>query len=150
MNHNHKQKTPLLTYKEATARRRWYLFDARGKTLGRLATEVVRVLRGKHRPDFTPNVDGGESIIIINAKDVHLTGRKPAQKMYNRYTGHIGGMKQESFKSLQARKPGEVIRHAVWGMMPRTHQSREQIKRLRIYGGAEHDMEAQQPIQVNS
>jgi large subunit ribosomal protein L13 len=142
------QKTPLLSEKEAKARRRWFLVDASGKTLGRLAVEVVRVLRGKHRPDFTPNVDGGDGVIIVNAKDVHLTGRKTAQKVYRHHTGHPGGMVEESFKSLQKRKPGEILRLAIWGMMPRTHLAREQMKRLRIYADAEHELEAQQPITV--
>jgi large subunit ribosomal protein L13 len=145
----HSQKTYLLTEAQAQARRRWFLFDAKGKTLGRLATEVVRVLRGKHSPDFTPNVDGGEGVLIINARGIHLTGRKPAQKIYRRYTGHIGGMRETPFREMIARKPDEVIRIAVWGMMPRTHQSRSQMKRLRIFADAEHGHEAQQPIHVN-
>ncbi len=145
---NQKQKTPLLTKKEAFDSRKWYLFDASGKTLGRFAAEVAKVLRGKHRPDYTPYVDCGDGVVIINAEKIQVTGMKPARKIYRKYTGYIGGLREVPFETMIARKPEYVLMHAIKGMMPKTRLGGQQVKKLRIYKGAKHDMDAQQPIPV--
>ncbi len=146
---NHNQKTPLLTKKKALDSRKWYLFDASGKTLGRFAAEVAKVLRGKHRPDFTPYVDCGDGVIIINAEKIAVTGMKPARKIYTRYTGFIGGLREVPYETMLARKPEYILMHAIKGMMPKTRLGGQQVKKLRIFKGAEHDMTAQQPIPAN-
>jgi large subunit ribosomal protein L13 len=146
---NHKQKTPLLTKQEALNGRKWYLFDASGKTLGRFAAEVAKILRGKHRPDFTPYVDCGDGVVIINAEKIEVTGMKKARKIYKSYTGFIGGLKEIPYETLIARKPEYVLMHAIKGMMPKTRLGGQQVKKLRVFKGPEHDMVAQQPIPVN-
>lgn len=146
---NHKQKTPLLTQKEAELSRKWFLLDAKGKTLGRFAAEVAKILRGKHRPDFTPYVDCGDGVVIINAKEIEVTGMKGARKIYRRYTGFIGGMREVPFNTMIARNPAEVLRLAIDGMMPKTRLGNQQVRKLRIFAGAEHTMQAQQPIPAN-
>ncbi len=146
---NRKQKTPLLTKKEALESRKWYLFDATGKTLGRFAAEIAKILRGKHRCDFTPSVDCGDGVVIINADKIEVTGMKKARKIYRSYTGYIGGLKEIPYETLFARKPAYVLMHAIKGMMPKTRLGDQQIKKLRIFKGARHDMEAQKPIPVN-
>lgn len=146
---NHKQKTPLMTKKEAEQSRKWYLFDASGKTLGRFAAEVAKILRGKHRPEFTPNVDCGDGVVIINAEKIQVTGMKEARKIYKSYTGFIGGLRETPFETMIARKPEYVLMHAIKGMMPKTRLGGQQVKKLRIFKGASHDMDAQKPIPVN-
>lgn len=145
---NQKQKTPLLTKKEALDSRKWYLFDATGKTLGRFAAEITKVLRGKHRPDYTPNVDCGDGVIIINAEKIAVTGMKEARKIYRTYTGFIGGMREVPFRTLIARKPEIVLERAIKGMMPKTRLGGQQVKKLRIFKGTKHDLQAQNPIPV--
>lgn len=145
---NHKQKTPLLTKQEALNSRKWYLFDAQGKTLGRFAAEVAKILRGKHRPDFTPYVDCGDGVIIINAEKVTVTGMKEARKIYRSYTGYVGGMREIPYRTLLARNPDRILRRAIEGMMPKTRLGGQQVKKLRIYKGADHDLRAQNPIPV--
>src|SRR3990167_9442378 len=115
---NHNQKTPLLTQQEALSSRKWYLFDASGKTLGRFAAEVAKILRGKHRPDFTPHVDCGDGVVIINAEKVKVTGMKEARKIYRSYTGFIGGLREVPYETLKARKPAYILTHAIKGMIP--------------------------------
>lgn len=129
--------------------RNWFVLDAEGKTLGRFASEVAKVLRGKHKPTFTPSTDGGDGVIIINAGKIVVTGAKEAQKSYVYHTGHVGGQREIPYRVMQARKPEYIIEHAVKGMMPRTKLGRKQMKRLRVYAGPEHEMQAQQPITVN-
>jgi large subunit ribosomal protein L13 len=146
---NHKQKTPLLTTKEALESRRWYLLDATGKTLGRFAAEVAKILRGKHRTDYTPHVDCGDGVIIINAEKIRVTGMKHARKIYRSYTGHVGGMREVPYETLMARKPEMILERAIEGMMPGSRLANQQTRKLRIYKGAEHDMKAQNPIPVN-
>ncbi len=146
---NQKQKTPLLTKKEANDTRKWYLFDATGKTLGRFAAEVAKILRGKHRPDFTPSVDCGDGVVIVNAEKVAVTGMKRARKIYKTYTGYIGGLKETPYETMLARKPEWVLMHAIKGMMPKTRLGGQQVKKLRIFKGAKHDLDAQKPIPVN-
>ena len=145
---NRKHNTPLLTKKEALGSRKWYLFDASGKTLGRFAAEVAKVLRGKHRPDFTPHVDCGDGVVIINAEKIEVTGMKEARKIYRSYTGFVGGLREVPYETLMARKPEYILMHAIKGMMPKTRLGGQQVKKLRIYKGAEHDMAAQNPIPV--
>ncbi len=145
---NQKQKTPLLTKQEALSSRKWYLFDASGKTLGRFAAEVAKILRGKHRPEFTPYVDCGDGVVIINADKIQVTGMKEARKIYRSYTGFIGGMREIPYETMMARKPEYILMHAIKGMMPKTRLGGQQVKKLRIYKGAEHSMMAQKPIPV--
>ena len=125
--------------------RDWYVVDASGKTLGRLATEIARRLRGKHKPEFTPHVDTGDYIIVVNADKVHVTGRKASDKMYYRHTGYIGNLKSISFEKLQARAPGRVIEIAVKGMLPKNSLGRAMFRKLKVYPGPEHRHAAQQP-----
>lgn len=146
---NNKHKTKLLTREEALSSRKWYLFDATGKTLGRFAAEITKVLRGKHRTDFTPNVDCGDGVVIINADKIEVTGMKEARKIYKSYTGFIGGLKEIPYETLKARKPAYILMHAIKGMMPKTRLGGQQVKKLRIYAGPDHDMTAQKPIPVN-
>jgi large subunit ribosomal protein L13 len=141
------QKTVLLKPEEV--KRQWLLVDATGKTLGRLATEIANVLRGKHKPTYTPHVDSGDGVIVVNAEKIRVTGRKEAQKIYYYYTGHIGGLREIPYRTMKARKPEYILESAVKGMVPRTRQGRAQMKRLRIFAGAKHDLEAQQPISVS-
>jgi large subunit ribosomal protein L13 len=146
---NRKQSTSLLTKQEAISSRKWFLFDASGKTLGRFAAEVTKVLRGKHRPDYTPHVDCGDGVVIINADKVVVTGMKAARKVYRSYTGHIGGLREVPYSIMMARKPEYILERAIKGMMPKTRLGGQQVKKLRIFAGAEHDMQAQNPTPVN-
>ena len=123
----------------------WYVVDASGKTLGRLATEIARRLRGKHKPEYTPHVDTGDYIIVVNADKVHVTGRKATDKMYHHHTGYVGNLKSISFEKLQARAPGRVIELAVKGMLPKNPLGRAMLKKLHVYAGPEHPHAAQQP-----
>jgi large subunit ribosomal protein L13 len=125
--------------------RKWYVVDAEGKHLGRLATEIVRVLRGKNKPQYTPHVDVGDFVVVVNADRVAVTGRKAEQRVYRRHSGYPGGMKETSYEQLLARKPTEVLRKAVYGMMPKTRLARKQFKKLKIYAGPEHPHSAQDP-----
>lgn len=131
--------------KPQDVRRDWYVVDASGKTLGRLATEVARRLRGKHKPEYTPHVDTGDYIVVVNAKDVAVTGNKRADKMYYRHTGYIGNLKSANFEKMVEKAPEEVIRLAVKGMLPKNPLGRQMIRKLKIFAGPEHKHEAQQP-----
>jgi large subunit ribosomal protein L13 len=125
--------------------RKWYVVDAEGKHLGRLATEIVRVLRGKNKPQYTPHVDVGDFVVVVNADRVAVTGRKAEQRVYRRHSGYPGGMKETSYEQMLASKPTEVLRKAVYGMMPKTRLARKQFKKLKIYAGPEHPHSAQDP-----
>ncbi|HET6660613.1 MAG TPA: 50S ribosomal protein L13 [Rubrobacter sp.] len=125
--------------------RKWYVVDAEGKHLGRLATEIVRVLRGKNKPQYTPHVDVGDFVVVVNADRVAVTGRKAEQRVYRRHSGYPGGMKETSYEQMLGRKPTEVLRKAVYGMMPKTRLARKQFKKLKIYAGPEHPHAAQDP-----
>ena len=125
--------------------RKWYVVDAEGKHLGRLATEIVRVLRGKNKPQYTPHVDVGDFVVVVNTDRVAVTGRKAEQKVYRRHSGYPGGVKETSYEQMLARKPTEVLRKAVYGMMPKTRLARKQFKKLKIYAGPEHPHAAQDP-----
>ncbi|MDO6460590.1 50S ribosomal protein L13 [Granulosicoccaceae sp. 1_MG-2023] len=131
--------------KPAEVTRQWYVIDAEGKTLGRLSTEVARRLRGKHKPTYTPHVDTGDHIVIINAEKVRVTGNKAKDKMYHRHTGYIGGLKSVSFEKMQQQAPERIIEIAVKGMLPKTPLGRAMFRKLRVYAGAEHQHAAQQP-----
>lgn len=146
---NHSKKTPLLTREKANQTRKWYLFDAAGKTLGRFSSEVAKVLRGKHRTDFTPYVDCGDGVVIINADKIKVTGMKEARKVYFEYSGYVGGMREIPYRTMLARKPTYVLRHAIKGMMPKSRLGRQQTKKLRIYTGTDHQMQAQNPTPIN-
>jgi large subunit ribosomal protein L13 len=125
--------------------RRWYVVDAEGKTLGRLSTQIADVLRGKRKPTYTPHVDTGDFVVVINAEKVSVTGNKRTEKLYHRHSGYPGGLKTRTFEEMIERKPEEVIRLAVKGMLPRNRLSRRQITKLKIYAGAEHPHAAQSP-----
>lgn len=125
--------------------RKWLLIDAEGQTLGRLASEIASILRGKHKPTFTPNVDTGDHVIVINADKVVVTGNKAQQKMYYRHTGYPGGLKSVNFDTLMQKKPDQAIYLAVKGMLPHNRLGRAMIKKLRVYAGTEHGHAAQQP-----
>jgi large subunit ribosomal protein L13 len=131
--------------KPETVKRDWYLVDAENKTLGRLATEIARRLRGKHKPEFTPHVDTGDYIVVVNADKIRVTGRKATDKMYHHHTGYIGNLKSISFEKLQARAPGRVLEIAVKGMLPKNALGRAMYRKLKVYAGGEHNHAAQQP-----
>lgn len=129
----------------ADIRRDWHLIDATGKTLGRLATEVASRLRGKHKPEYTPHMDNGDYIVIINARDIRVSGRKFKDKIYHSYSGYPGGLKTTTFEKLQAKHPEKSIETAVKGMLPKGPLGREMFRKLRVYAGGEHQHSAQQP-----
>ncbi|SFE55240.1 large subunit ribosomal protein L13 [Peptostreptococcaceae bacterium pGA-8] len=131
--------------KPAEVQRKWYVVDADGKTLGRLASEVASVLRGKNKPTFTPHVDCGDYVIIVNAEKIAVTGKKRKEKIYKRHTGYPGGLREITFEKLQAKKPEEIIRHAVKGMLPNGKLGRQMFKKLKVYAGPEHQHVAQKP-----
>ena len=130
--------------------RKWYVVDAEGQTLGRLATQIAAVLRGKNKAQYTPHIDTGDFVVVINADRIEVTGRKAEQKIYYRHTGYPGGLKEVSYERMMDRKPTEIVRKAVWGMMPKSRLARAQFKKLKIYAGAEHPHAAQdpQPLEV--
>ena len=131
--------------KPAEIERKWYVVDAEGKTLGRLASEVAMVLRGKNKPIYTPHVDCGDYVIVINAEKVVVTGKKRSNKIYKKHTGYPGGLREITFDKLQQKKPEEIIRHAVKGMLPDGKLGRQMFKKLKVYAGAEHPHTAQKP-----
>lgn len=136
-------KTPLPKINEM--QQKWFVVDASGKVLGRLATQLATRLRGKHRPDFTPHLDTGDAIIVVNAEKIRLTGRKLDQKMYHRHSGYLGGLKSVNARTMLDKKPEDVIRLAVKRMMPKNKLARQHMKKLKIYRGAEHPHQAQMP-----
>lgn len=125
--------------------RKWYIIDAEGKTLGRLATEAASILRGKKKPTFTPHVDTGDYVIVINAEKIEVTGNKRKDKVYKHHTGYPGGLREITFEKLQAKKPEEIIRHAIKGMIPDGKLGRQVYKKLKVYAGTAHKHEAQKP-----
>ena len=131
-----------------TVERKWYVVDAAGIPLGRLATKVAAVLRGKHKPTFTPNVDTGDFVIVINTDKVVLTGKKLEDKYYRYHSGYIGGLKEIPYKKLMAEKSDLAVYEAVKGMLPKNSLGRKMIKKLRVYKGAEHNQEAQKPEEL--
>ncbi|NLM38464.1 MAG: 50S ribosomal protein L13 [Firmicutes bacterium] len=132
--------------KPSEVTRTWYLIDAKDKTLGRLASQVAAILKGKHKPTYTPHVDAGDHVIIINADKIRLTGKKLQDKKYYRHSGYPGGIKEITAGDLLQRHPERVIKTAVWGMLPHNRLGRKMIKKLKIYAGDQHPHEAQQPV----
>ncbi len=131
--------------REEDIERQWYVVDAQGKTLGRLSSEIARILRGKHKPIYTPHVDCGDYVVVINAEKVWTTGRKLDQKIYYRHSGYPGGLKEITLREQLGRFPERVIEHAVKGMLPKNRLGRRMFKKLKVYAGAEHPHAAQQP-----
>ncbi|MGR9114663.1 MAG: 50S ribosomal protein L13 [Gammaproteobacteria bacterium] len=131
--------------KPAEVKRDWYVVDAEGKTLGRLATEIARRLRGKHKPEYTPHVDTGDYIIVVNAEKIGVTGNKEKDKVYYRHTGYIGNMKSTSLGKLRQTFPERILTTAVQGMLPKNPLGRAMFKKLKVYAGPEHTHQAQQP-----
>jgi len=134
--------------KKETLERKWYIIDASGKTLGKVATTAATILNGKHRPEYTPHVDCGESVIVINADKIVLTGKKLDQKYYYRHSGYIGGLKKTSYRELMRTKPELAVRLAVKGMLPKNTIGDKSIARLIVYRNDQHKQQAQQPIPV--
>ncbi|MCW5852198.1 MAG: 50S ribosomal protein L13 [Anaerolineae bacterium] len=131
--------------KPTEVQREWYVVDAQGKTLGRLATEIARVLRGKHKPIFQPNIDTGDFVIVVNCDKVVVTGNKMEDKFYARHSGYPGGFKSVTLREQMQQHPDRVIQQAVWGMLPHTRLGRQQIRKLKIYRRADHPHAAQKP-----
>ncbi|MGH7596524.1 MAG: 50S ribosomal protein L13 [bacterium] len=129
--------------------RKWYVVDANGMVLGRLATKIASVLRGKNKPQFTPHLDVGDFVVVVNADKVRLTGKKADIKMYSHYTGYPGGLKQEVFSNLLRRKPERIIENAVWGMLPHSRLGKKQFTKLKVYRGTNHPHQAQKPEVLN-
>ena len=132
--------------KSETVTRDWFVIDAEGKVLGRMATEIARRLRGKHKAEFTPHVDTGDYIVVVNAEKVQVTGNKSKDKLYHHHTGFIGNLKTINFSDLQQKAPEQIIMKAVKGMLPRNPLGRAMLKKLKVYAGPEHQHAAQQPL----
>ena len=128
--------------------RKWYVVDAAGCTLGRLSSEVAKVLRGKNKPEFTPHVDTGYYVVVVNAEKVKVTGKKLDQKVYYNHSDYVGGMKETTLKEMMAKKPEKVIELAIKGMLPKGPLGRSMIKKLHVYAGPEHKQEAQKPVEL--
>ncbi len=143
---NNGKITRFLTEDEVA--KKWYVVDADGKILGRVASRVAHILRGKHKPEFTPNADNGDFVVVINADKVHMTGKREDLKEYFHYTGYPGGAVFESYKDIMKTKPERVIEHAVRGMIPHTKLGRQIIKKLKVYAGPNHPHAAQKPEQI--
>ena len=141
-----KTSTPSLT----TLKRNWFLVDAEGQTLGRLASEIANILRGKNKPSFTPHLDTGDFVIVVNAEKIEVSGKKASQKLYRRHSGRPGGMKIEKFETLRDRIPERIIEQAVKGMLPHNSLGRQQFKKLKVYKGSEHPHDAQNPVLLKS
>jgi len=134
--------------KEHEVKKNWFVVDAADRTLGRLASEIARRLRGKHKPIFTPHADTGDFVVVVNADKVALTGRKWDKKIYYRHTGYMGGLKEISAKKLLEKRPEDIVRFAVRGMLPKNSLGRRQLKKLKVYAGPDHPHQAQQPQEL--
>ena len=132
----------------ATIERKWYVVDATGYTLGRLASEIAKVLRGKNKPIFTPHMDCGDYVIVVNAEKVKVTGKKLDQKIYYHHSEYVGGMKETTLREMMAKKPEKVVELAVKGMLPKGPLGRSMIKKLHVYAGPEHKQQAQKPVEL--
>ena len=141
-----KTSTPSLT----TIKRNWFVLDAEGQTLGRMASEIANILRGKNKPSFTPHLDTGDFVIVVNAEKIEVSGKKASQKLYRRHSGRPGGMKIEKFETLRDRIPERIIEQAVKGMLPHNSLGRQQFRKLKVYKGSEHPHDAQNPVLLNS
>ena len=134
--------------READIQRQWLVVDASGKTLGRLATQVATVLRGKHKPMYTPHLNTGDHVIVINLKGIRVTGKKPTDKVYTRYTGYPGGLRKRAYEDMVVKHPTYPFRHAVSGMLQHGTLGKEQLRRLKVYAGDAHPHKAQQPVPI--
>lgn len=137
--------TKSYTPRAGDIERRWFVVDADGKTLGRLASQIAHVLRGKHKPTYSPHMDLGDHIVVINAEKIHVTGRKAEQKVYYRHTGYPGGLRTTTYEDMLDKHPERILRNAIKGMMPNNVLGRNMYKKLRVYAGPEHEQAAQQP-----
>jgi large subunit ribosomal protein L13 len=142
------QKTTLLTKEGADAQREWFVVDLENQVLGRAATRIASVLRGKHKPTFTPHVDDGDFVIVINADKVRLTGNKWGQKLYRRHSLYPGGLRETTAAEMREKHPDRIVRSAVWGMLPKGPLGRKMLKKLKIYAGPAHNHAAQQPREL--
>jgi len=149
MGHKRQQENQTTLTRKEDVRKQWLMVNAEGLTLGRLSSEIAKILRGKHKPSFTPHVDMGDGVIVINAEKVRVTGAKEAQKIYRYYTGHIGGLREVPFRNMIARNPEYVLKIAIKGMMPKSRLGKQQLRKLRIFKGDQHPYSAQQPIKVD-
>ena len=131
--------------KKSEIESKWYVIDAQGKALGRVATEAAKLLKGKHKPTYTPTIDTGDHVIVINCKDAILTGKKLDQKIYRHHSGYIGGMKETTAREMMNKKPEEMMYLAIKGMLPKNSLGRQQLRKLRVYAGGEHENAAQKP-----
>lgn len=141
-------RTKTYVTKPAEVERNWWVVDAKGETLGRLAARIAPILKGKHKPSYAPNVDAGDYVIVINAERIHVTGKKLDDKMYYRHSGYPGGLRKMTLRTLLAKHPDRVIRFAVRGMLPKNALGRHMLKKLKVYAGEEHPHEAQQPKEL--
>ena len=135
--------------KPADIDHKWYVIDAEDKTLGKVAAEIAMILRGKKKPIYTPHVDCGDYVVVVNAEKVAVTGKKEKQKIYKNHSGYPGGLKETTLAELRAKKPEEIIRHAVKGMMPKGKLGRQMFKKLKVYAGPQHEHAAQKPEELN-
>ena len=138
-----------ISAKKATVDKQWLLVDAEGETLGRLASKVAKLLRGKHKPNFTPHVDCGDNVIVINAEKIQLTGKKWDDKVYLRYTGYPGGQRSQTAREMLAKTPERVVEKAIKGMLPKNRLGADLFRNLKVYVGPEHNQEAQKPTAIN-
>ena len=138
-----------ISMNKETAEKHWYVIDAEGKTLGRMAAEIAHRLRGKHKPEYTPHVDTGDYIVVVNAEKVRVTGKKTTDKLYHRHSGYPGGLKTRTFNEMVEKAPEDIITLAVKGMMPRTPLGRAMLRKLKVYAGTEHPHGAQNPAELN-
>ena len=132
----------------ATIERKWYVVDAENMTLGRMASQIANVLRGKNKPTYTPHIDTGDYVIVVNADKVKVTGKKLDQKLYRHYSGYVGGLKETTLREMMAKKPEEVVRLAIKGMLPKGPLGREMITKLHVYAGPDHEHQAQKPEEL--
>ncbi len=138
-----------ISMNKETAENNWYVIDAEGKTLGRMAAEIAHRLRGKHKPEYTPHVDTGDYIVVVNAEKVSVTGKKTTDKLYHRHSGYPGGLKTRTFNEMVEKAPEDIITLAVKGMMPSTPLGRAMLRKLKVYAGTEHPHGAQNPAELN-
>jgi len=138
-----------ISMNKETAENNWYVIDAEGKTLGRMAAEIAHRLRGKHKPEYTPHVDTGDYIVVVNAEKVRVTGKKTTDKLYHRHSGYPGGLKTRTFNEMVEKAPEDIITLAVKGMMPSTPLGRAMLRKLKVYAGTEHPHGAQNPAELN-
>jgi len=146
---NSKLVQPSYSVKKDDIKREWYIIDAEGQTLGRLASKVAKILQGKHKPIYTPHMDTGDFVIIINAEKIKVTGNKANTKVYRKHSGYPGGLKEVSYKALLEKQPEQIIRHSVKGMMPKTILGKQMFKKLKVYAGPNHPHQAQKPKEID-